>query len=51
MHTSRNLGVKPVILKDALAGTSEDLALIHPSRTASCEGSLQGLPSNYSSED
>lgn len=47
VHTSRSLGVKPVVLKDAPAGTSEDLALIHPSRAASCEGSLQELPSNY----
>lgn len=51
MHASRNLGVKPVVLKDALPATSEELALIYFSTPASREDSLQGLCSNYIRKD
>lgn len=51
MHILRNLGVKAIILKVALPGTSEDLALIYLSTTASRENSLQGLRSNYIRKD
>lgn len=51
MHTLRNLGVKPIVVEDALAGTSEDVAWICLSRIASREDSLQGLHSNYIRKD
>lgn len=50
-RSSRNLGFKPIILKDALASAFEDLALIYLSTTASREDSLQSLQSNYISKD
>lgn len=50
-RSSRNLGFKPIILKDALAGAFEDLALIFLSTSASREDSLQSLRSNYIRKD
>lgn len=51
MHALRNLGVKLIVAKDALAGTSAGLALIYLSTTASREDSLRGLRSNYIRKD